>query len=138
MRTPSYLTLLILVSGGTVQFFQKIAGANRVYAPSYMVVSALSLAVFGVIIHIFHGQRFQLSGRMAALGALGGVLGGIYLLAMVVAFRLGGDGSVIFPISGLGVMIPVVLAFIVYREPVTAKKLIGIVVGVGAILILSG
>ena len=74
---------------------------------------------------------------MSALSSLGGIIVGIGFYAMLFALRLGGQGSVIFPISGLGMIVPVILAFVFYREPVTATKLLGLGLGVSSIIILS-
>jgi uncharacterized membrane protein len=59
------------------------------------------------------------------------------VFALLVAFKMGGEGSVLFPISGMSVLVAVILSFIVYQEPVTLTKLLGLGLGVSSIVILS-
>lgn len=137
MNVTVMLGILALVTFGSVQFFRKVAGANQVYGPSYMAVSALCIALFGVSIHLVQGHPFQLSAQMTGLAALGGIIAGIAIFAMLLAFKLGGDGSVLFPIAGLGVVVAVILSIVVFNEPVTPAKLLGLGLGVASIIILS-
>ena len=137
MNTPVMLAFLALFSGGLITFFWKVAGANQVYAPSYMVVETLVFCLAAVLIHLIQRHPFDLSTRMTGLAALGGIAGAISVYAMLLAFRLGGQGSIIFPIAGLGVVASVMLTTVIYREPVTATKLLGLGLGVSSIIVLS-
>jgi len=137
MNTPVMLAFLALFSGGLITFFWKVAGANQVYAPSYMVVETLVFCLAAVLIHLIQRHPFDLSARMTGLASLGGILAAIAVYAMLLAFRLGGQGSIIFPIAGLGVVASVMLTTVIYREPVTATKLLGLGLGVSSIIVLS-
>ena len=137
MNTPIMLALLALISGGLVTFIWKVAGANQVYAPSYMVVETLVFCLAAILIHLVQRHPFDLSPKLTGLAALGGILAAISVYAMVLAFRLGGQGSFIFPIAGLGVIVAVILSYIVYREPITATKIVGLGLGVSSIIVLS-
>ena len=131
------LAILALFGFGFGSFLWKIAGANQVYGPSWMIIEGLAFALVGVVIHLVQRHSFDLSTRMTGLATLGGILGGIAIFSMLLAFRLGGEGSVIFPISRLAMLVAVILSFIVYREPVTATKLLGLGLGVSSIIVLS-
>ena len=131
------LALVSLVTFGTARFCSKVAGENEVYSPSYMIIASLCLCLVGVVIHLVQRQPFELSPKMTGLAALGGTIGGIGFYAMLLAFRLGGQGSVLFPIAGLGVVVATILALVIYREPLTATKLLGLGLGVSSIIILS-
>ena len=137
MNTPFMLALLALISGGLVTFIWKVAGANQLYAPSYMVVETLIFCFAAVLIHLVQRHPFDLSPKMTGLGALGGILAAISVYAMLLAFRLGGQGSIIFPIAGLGVIVAVILSYIGYREPITVTKMVGLGLGVSSIIVLS-
>ena len=137
MNTPFMLALLALISSGLVIFIWKVAGANQVYGPSYMVVETLFFGLAAVLIHIVQRHPFDLSPKMTGLGALGGILAATSVYAMLLAFRLGGQGSIIFPIAGLGVIVAVILSYIVYREHITATKIVGLGLGISSIIILS-
>ena len=137
MNTPVMLAFLALFSGGLITFFWKVAGANQVYGPSYMVVETLVFCLAAVLIHLIQRHPFDLSTRMTGLAALGGIAGAISVYAMLLAFRLGGQGSLLFPIAGLGVVVSVILSTVIYREPVTITKLLGLGLGVSSIIVLS-
>ena len=137
MNIPITLAILALFGFGFGSFFWKVAGANQAYAPSYMIIEGLTFALVGVVIHMVQRHPFELSTKMTGLAALGGILAGIAVFSMLLAFRLGGEGSVIFPIGRLGLVVAVVGAFIIYREPVTATKLLGLGLGLSSIFVLS-
>ena len=137
MNTPIALAFLALIAGGFVTFIWKLAGEHQVYGPSYIIVSSLCFCLVGLTIHIVQRHPFELSAQMSVLASLGGILGGIVVFAMLLAFRLGGQGSILFPIASLGVIVSVPLSIIVFREPVTTTKLLGLGFGVTSIVFLS-
>ena len=137
MNTPIALALLALVTFGLGDFIYKIAGSNQAYGPSYMLVYALFIGILAIVMHIIDRHSLDLSPQMTGLAALGGIITGTGLFAILLAFRLGGHGSIIFPIAGLSVIVSVPLSFIVFREPLTATKLLGFGLGVSSIIVLS-
>lgn len=137
MNTSISLAVLSLFAFGVGSFLWQVAGANQTYAPSYMIVEGLTFAFVGLVIHVVDKHGFSLSNKMVGYGALGGVLAGIAVYALILAFSMGGAGSVMFPISRLGMVVSVMLAVLIYREPVTVTKLIGLGLGVSSIVVLS-
>ncbi len=137
MNTPMLLAILALVCGGITAFFSKVAGVNQGYSPSYMIVQAISFVMFAVVIHIVQRHPFELTGKLASFGLVSGIFAGVATLATLVAFRQGGQGSIIFPIVGLGVIVSVTLSFLIYSEPITSTKLVGIGFGIASIVFLS-
>ena len=137
MNIPIVLALVTLVTLGIASFFQKVAGANQVYVPSWLIVESIPYALLGIGVHIAQRHAFDLSPRMTWLAAVSGCIGAIGVLALLLAFRLGGQGSIIFPIAGLGVVMAVILSYIVYHEPVTTTKLVGLGLGMSSIIVLS-
>ena len=137
MNIPIMLAFIALISGGLVTFLWKVAGANQAYVPSYMVVEAIVFGLAAVLIHLVQRHPFDLSPKMTSIGVLGGIISTISVYAMLLAFRLGGQGSIIFPIAGLSVIVAVVLSYIVYREPITLTKMVGLGLGVSSIIVLS-
>ena len=137
MNTPITLALLALITFGIGDFVYKIAGSNRAYGPSYMLVYALCIGLFAIVMHLMERHPLDLSPKMIGLASLGGVITGAGLLALLLAFRLGGHGSIIFPITGLSVIVSVPLSLIVFHEPVTATKLLGFGFGITSIIFLS-
>ena len=137
MNTTISLAVLSLFAFGVGSFLWQVAGANQAYAPSYMIVEGLTFAVVGLVIHVVDKHGFYLSNKMIGYGVLGGVLAGIAVYALIQAFSMGGAGSIMFPISRLGMVVSVILAVLIYREPVTITKLIGLGLGVSSIVVLS-
>ena len=137
MNIPIMLALVTLVSGGIIRFFSKVAGVNQAYGPSYMLFQSLGFGAVAIVMHIVERQPSYLSPKMAGVAIIGGVIGAIGISALLLAFRMGGDGSVLFPIAGLAMLVAVTLSFVVYREPVTATKLLGLGLGVSSIVVLS-
>lgn len=137
MNNPIWLALVALIGGGIVRFLWQVAGSNQVYPPSYIVVTTAFTTLCGVVVHFVQRHPFELSARMIGLGSLGGIVAGITVLATVLAFRYGGQGSIVFPIAALSVLVSVMLSVVIYHEPVTATKLLGLGFGVTSIIFLS-
>ena len=137
MNIPIVLALLSLVCGGIVRFCSKVAGANQYYGPSYVLFQGVGLCVVAIVIHLVQRHPLDLSPRMTGVAFLGGVIAAIAISALVLAFRMGGEGSVLFPIAGMSILVAAILSFVTYREPVTATKLLGLGLGVSSIIVLS-
>ena len=137
MNTPLVLSLVSLVILGIVTFLSKVAGANQYYGPSYVLFQGVGLCVVAIVIHLVQRHPLDLSPKMTGVSILSGVLAAFGISALVLAFNLGGQGSVLLPIAGLGVVVAVPLSFIFYNEPVTATKIVGIGLGITSIIFLS-
>ena len=137
MNIPILLALLALITGGVVRFFWKFGAVNEAYGPSFLLVQGLGFSlVFGAA-HFIQTHPFNLSPRMATIAFLGGMFGAIGTLGLYLAFDLGGQGSILFPIAALTFLVSVPLTFIVYREPVTATRLLGLGLGISSIIVLA-
>ena len=137
MNTPIILALIALVAFGNRQFMIKVAGANEVYSPSWMLIEAVPYVIVVIAMHFVQRHPFELSPRMSGLAAASGLCGAIGIYAMILAFRLGGQGSIIFPIAAVGVIVAIGLSIIIYSEPITATKLVGLGLGISSIIVLS-
>ena len=137
MNAPILLGLLALVCVGLDQFIRKVAGANQVYVPSYMMLHSLCFSLITILMHVVLRHPFTLSLRMAGLASVGSIIAAIGVFAMLLAFRLGGQGSIIFPIIALGLIVSVPLSFIFFHEPITTTKMLGLGFGVTSIIFLT-
>ena len=138
MNTPIVLALLTLVTSGIVRFFWIFAASNQASGPSFMLVQGIGFCVVFLAAHFLQSEKpFQLSANMVGVAIVSGVLGGIGVLGLYLAFRLGGHGSVLFPIAALSVIVSVPLTFIVYREPINVMKMLGLGFGVISIVFLT-
>ena len=102
-----------------------------------MLFQGVGFLVVAIVIHLVQRHPIGLSPKMTGVAFFGGVIGAIGIFALLLAFRMGGEGSVLLPIAGLGVMVAVPLSFIFYNEPVTATKLVGFGFGITSIIFLS-
>ena len=138
MNTPIMLGLLTLVTSGLVRFLWVVAASRGASGPSFMLVQGAGFCVVFLGAHFLQsGHPFSLSASMAGLAIVSGVMGGIGVLALYSAFRMGGQGSVLLPIAALSVVVSVPLTFIVYREPIDLTKMLGLGFGVISIVFLT-
>ena len=134
---PVMLALLALVSGGLVSFNWQISTSNGVYSPSFLFIQSIAFCIGSVGIHLVQGKTFALAPPMVGLAVATGCLGLTTVTALMYALRLGGSGSVVFPIGNLGMVVAVILAFVVFREPITTTKLLGLGFAATAVILLS-
>ena len=137
MNLPIVLALGGLVGFGLSNFFWKISGMNRVFPPSFMIVETICVLLVAMAMHLIYQQPFSLSPRMAGIASLAGLSAGLAIFATLTAFRLGGEASIVSPITSLGFVVAVLLAYLFLRESITTAKLVGFGLAVAAIFLLS-
>ena len=137
MNIPFMLGLLALVTIGLEQFTRKVGAENGVYGPSFALASVPAFALMMILMHFVQKHSFSLSPKMIGVASLASIFGAIGIFAVLLAFQLGGQGSTIFPLVGLAMIVSVGLSFIVYTEPLTATKLLGLGLGATSIIFLS-
>ena len=137
MNTPILLAFVALITSGAIGFLWQIATVRHVSTLSWMAVQSGAFLFCTMVIHVVQRHPFRLAPGMAGLASLTGLIAVISVFAILHALRIGGQGSIIFPISGLGVMLSAMLSFLVFREPITATKLLGLGFGVTSIIFLS-
>ena len=137
MNIPLTLGFVALFTGGFAFFLGKVAISNGVYLPPWIALIALIHMSAAFAFHAIQKEPFHLSPKMLGIGGLAGLFAATSYFATLFALKMGGHGSVIFPLVGLGVMVAVPLSFIFHDEPVTATKLLGLGFGVTSIIFLS-
>jgi drug/metabolite transporter (DMT)-like permease len=137
MNIPVVLAVISLVCMGLSSFMNKVAVADGLYFPPFLIIGNVFYIIVALIIHINQKQAFVVNPRMLLVGGLLGLFGSIGYVCMFYALNNGGAGSVVFPIVGLGVIVSVSLSAIIYQEPFTATRLLGLGLGVGSIVLLS-
>jgi uncharacterized membrane protein len=137
MSNPIVLAVFALVGGGFLRFCMQIAGMNKVHAPSFLMVAYLVPTLLFAIYLVGGGRHFELSPKMTANAVVIGLLTGGTMWAIVSAFLRGGEGTVVFPIASLGLIVPVLLSLIFFKDSLTAQKVIGLLLGIGSIVVLS-
>lgn len=137
MNIPVTLAIISLVCMGLSSFMNKVAVANNLYFPPFLMIINVCYILMAFIIHINQKQAFIVTPRMIGIGGLVGLFGSIGFACMFYALNNGGEGSVVFPIVGLGLIVSVTLSAMIYHEPLTATRLLGLGLGVGSIVLLS-
>ena len=137
MNMPIILALVGMITAGVISFLWQVVGADKMYLPSWMLGQSGTVAIGSIVVHVWQRNAFHMPPRMAALAVTSGMIALISVAATLYALRLGGQGSIVFPLVSLGVITAVPLSFIVFREPVTTTKLIGLALGVGSIVVLT-
>ena len=92
----------------------------------------------GILVHhFFQKHPYELTPRMFGVASLSGLATAIAIFGTMLALRLGGEGSIIFPIKSMSVVVAVLLSYYVFREPVTLSKVVGLGLGVSSIIVLA-
>lgn len=127
-----YAVLSMFLFGGGVLFYK--LGTSDFSTGLGIVIFLLSHLI--VIAFILPFEKFQFGLGSWKFLVIGGILGGFGQLAFFNALKIG-DTNVVVPIRNLAVLVTVVLAVIFLGESLTVTKGIGVVMAVGAILLLS-
>ncbi len=137
MNSPILLAIISLIAGGLVGFTSQYGVRNGANVVDFILVDAITFLFLAVVVSLITKTSFSLSGRMTVWAIMSGVFASLSVFTVLYALKMGGDGSIVFPIQSLQVVVAVVLAFVVFREPVTVNKLMGLCLGIGSLIILS-
>ena len=137
MDTPVTLAVIALVVMGLSAFFNKVAVSEGAYFPPFLMIVNVAYITMAMVIHLTQRQAFVVTPRTIWFGLLVGLFGSVGYACMYFALDKGGAGSVVFPIISLGMIVSVPLSIVVFREPITATKLLGLGFGVTSIIFLS-
>ncbi len=137
MNIPIMLAVASLIAGGLVAFTSQFGVRNGADIASFILVDAITFLCLAVLVMLVTKTSFELTGRLTWWAIVCGVFASISVFTVLYALKFGGEGSIVYPIQSLQVVVAVVLAFLVFREPVTMTKLIGLSLGIGSLLILS-
>ena len=137
MNIPIVLALVSLLFMGLAAFFNKVAASDGIYFPPFLMIVNVAYIVMAAVIHVTQKQAFAITARTFWIGMLVGLFGSIGYACMFYALQKGGEGSVVFPIVGLGVLVSITLSVIVYREPITAARLLGFGLASGSSVLLA-
>ena len=137
MNNTILLATISMACAGLASFSNKIATENQILFPTYLLMT--SIPYFGLILILQNTAKepMTFTRLSVTLGIIGGTLGCIAFYTAYTALSKGGEGSIIFPITSLQVVIPVVLSYLIFKEPLTLTKLSGLGFSVIALILLT-
>ena len=137
MNNTILLATISMACAGLASFSNKIATENQILFPTYLLMT--SIPYFGLILILQNTAKepMTFTRLSVTLGIIGGTLGCIAFYTAYTALSKGGEGSIIFPITSLEVVIPVVLSYLIFKEPLTLTKLSGLGFSVIALILLT-
>jgi drug/metabolite transporter (DMT)-like permease len=125
-----------LVGFGLLGIFHKVADHPNCRPRMVTMLLLLSGAVLtGLYTAFFDAKGLHLPTNVLVIGAAGGMLSSLALFAFQASLRFG-KISTSWLIINLCVAVPVILSIVVYRERVTAGKVVGMLLVLVAILLL--
>ena len=137
MNTTIILATISMICAGLASFSNKIATENQILFPTYLLMTSLPYIGLILIVHNTAKEPMAFTPLSVTLGLIGGTLGCIAFYTAFTALSKGGQGSIIFPITSLQVVIPVVLSYLIFKEPLTLTKLSGLGFSVIALILLT-
>jgi uncharacterized membrane protein len=132
----SYIIIAII---GTVLFGINsiiIKGARNIDSISLTLVMLSTAAVLTLLYWAFLHPKKEITTDAAIYGVFSGVIYALAFILFIVALRLG-NVSVVSTINSLSAVVAVVLAFSVLQEKLEPIKIVGIVLGIIAAVLLS-
>ncbi len=138
MRTPTWFipAVMALILWGVWGVFQKLA-TSRMPPRNVYLVSALGAIV--VVLVILSVSKFPI--QMSVEGTLFAVIAGICsalggLLFVHAVSR--GEASVVITFTALYPVVSITLSFVLFKEAITLKQGIGIIMALFSIVLLAG
>ena len=128
------LVLVCIVAFGLWGFLAKLSAAHLTWTQlTFMILVTNATLVIAVTARGLAG----LEARWALVAALAGVCAAAGSLSLYRALSLA-PANVVIPLSSFYVVVTVVLSSVFLQEPVTARQLLGMLLGLAAIVLLTG
>jgi len=128
-----FFMVLSVFFWGLWGFISKIA-VSRLEWGAVFILCGLCIVIVGLI--AVPQSYAAISSRYIWLGILAGITEALGFLFFYRALQRG-PATIVVPFTALYIVITVVLAAVFLEEPLTVKKVLGIISGVAAIVLLS-
>ena len=129
-------TMLALACFGIVGFLQKIS-TDRISAESALVWLIGGFVLLLPFIYT-RPSMFQYPARSIAYVIAGGLLNALGSWALLAAMKNGGKASIVVPMTAVYPLLVCLAAPLLLHEQLTRTQGAGVVLGLGAILLLAG
>ena len=131
-QRPHPMIFLTIFTAGSMAFGHKLAGEAGVSSSAFLMCQSGTAHLISHAICL-RGGGYQLTRRMAGFGLLTGAMIAATMTLAVYALR-NGDAVVIAPMLQMSFLFTAPASFLLFREPVTGRKVLGILFGVAAVL----
>ena len=129
-----FLSVLSIVLWGLWSFLSKIAGNKLEWGTMLLLFCAGTV----MVLLIFSPASFNIKPDETYItGLTAGITGALGFCFFYMALKKG-NASAVIPITSLYIVLAVILSFMFLKEPITVKKILGIISAVAAIFLLSG
>ncbi|MEM4179648.1 MAG: EamA family transporter [Candidatus Caldarchaeum sp.] len=137
IRMEVLFALIAFLCLGLTDFFRKKGAAAGANSFSYLLVETVVLLTLLPIVAVVYSGKLTLSFSGAIPYALlSGVTITVALVAMLTGLSIG-EGSLVIPISRLGLALATLLSLFFLNESITLTKVLGIGLAVAAVFLLS-
>lgn len=137
LRLELVLALVAFVCFGLTDFFRKKGAASGANPVGYLLVeTVVLLAVVPFVGLLLYGRIPDVSRGTFPFALLSGITIMVALVALMTGLA-SGEGSVVIPVSRLGLALASLLSLVFLSESVTWSKLAGIGLAVLAVYLLS-
>jgi len=136
-RLDLMLALVAFLCLGLTDFIRRkgmIEGGSPI---SYLIIeNSILLAILPVASLLIEGRLLEIKGGLIPYALISGVTISVALIALMTGLQIG-EGSVVIPISRLGLALAAFLSLLFLGETVTWTKALGIAMAIGAVILLS-
>jgi len=130
-KRPLIYSGVASVSFGFLRFLHRAAGLAGAPPTSILIVQSAMFQICAQVIARRHG-KIAITRDALFYGPCCGMLLSMAAISLIVALRFG-DGSSIIPVAQLGFLVTAPLAFILLREKLNLRKLLGLGLAVEAV-----
>ena len=133
-----FFSLLAILLWGVFGVVSK-AASNRLSGADLQVISTFGVVPIALLL-LATPNLSRRTGSLAkgvTFGVLTGLCGSVGNLAVFTALNLGGEASIIFPLSSIYPLVTVVLALIILRERLNLVQVAGIALAVSALFLFN-
>ncbi len=136
-----YLFLLICVFAGSVKGFcgKKTSGLTKEIsdATAFNLIRMLLCVIIGLVMVIVQNGFSDLipDGRTIMITAMAGITNSLFVVSWLVAVKYGMYMTVDVSLT-MGTVVPIILCGVLFKEAVTAKQIIGLIILIAAVYIM--
>jgi bacterial/archaeal transporter family protein len=137
IRAEVALALVAFLCLGLTDFLRKKGSVEGAHPLGYLLVeTVVLLSIIPLAALLLEGHIPEIGRGTMPYALMSGITIAVALMALMTGLKTG-EGSVVIPISRLGLALATILSLLVLNETITLTKALGIASAVVAVLLLS-